>query len=113
MQSKKRSIYLARAFFTFFILIQVLVAQPQKENSLYLDATQPITVRVEDLLGKMTIEEKIGQINMPCVYEKDLGKNREAKIDGIRKFTVGRLVDQVGPAGGFFTLTNRILQEGI
>jgi beta-glucosidase len=30
----------------------------------YLDATQPLEVRVEDLLGRMTLEEKIGQMTL-------------------------------------------------
>ena len=99
-------------FFTFFIQSQTLCAQSLRGKEIYLNAAKSIEARVEDLLGKMTIEEKIGQINMPCVYEKGLGNNKEEKIEGIRKFTLGKLVDQVGPGGGFFTLTNRITQEG-
>jgi beta-glucosidase len=37
------------------------------EKPLYLDPGQPLDKRVEDLLGRMTLEEKIGQMNMPCV----------------------------------------------
>src|SRR5579872_6254325 len=44
------------------------------QSPLYLDPHQPIEVRVRDLLGRMTLEEKIGQINMPCVYVDELGK---------------------------------------
>ena len=35
----------------------------QKPSSLYLDTNQPIDKRVEDLLGRMTLEEKISQIH--------------------------------------------------
>ncbi|MCK4966211.1 hypothetical protein KAS50_04230, partial [bacterium] len=31
----------------------------------YLDSNQPIDKRVEDLLARMTLEEKVGQMNMP------------------------------------------------
>ena len=79
---------------------------------LYQDASQPIEKRVEDLLGRMTLEEKIGQMNMPCVYEHGLGKNLAEKTDGVQKFAEGNLVPGLGPCGGFFTLSNTILHEG-
>ena len=40
--------------------------------------------RVEALLRRMTLEEKVGQMNMPCVYEDALGDSREAKLDAVR-----------------------------
>jgi beta-glucosidase len=60
----------------------------------------------------MTIEEKIGQMNMPCVYEHGLGRDEKSKFDGCRKFTAGSMEEGVGPGGGFFTLTNEILHDG-
>jgi len=81
-------------------------------NPLYLDPHQPIEVRVRDLLGRMTLEEKIGQMNMPCVYVDELGKEIPAKIDACRRFTEGTREASVGPGGGFFTLPNTILPEG-
>ena len=86
----------------------VLFAQSQ----LYLDPHQPIEVRVRDLLGRMTIEEKIGQINMPCVYVDGLGKDNAAKIESCRRFTEGTREQGVGPGGGFFTYTNTVAPEG-
>ncbi len=78
----------------------------------YLNPLLPIGVRVEDLVSRMTLEEKIGQINMPCVYINRLGKDVNAKMEGVKKFTEGTLEKGVGPAGGFFTLPNNILFEG-
>jgi beta-glucosidase len=40
----------------------------------YLDANLPISRRVDDLLSRMTLKEKIGQLNLPCVYVDQLGK---------------------------------------
>jgi len=60
----------------------------------------------------MTLEEKIGQMNMPCVYLSKLGKTKSEKIEGCRKFAEGTYVKDIGPAGGFFTLANNILHEG-
>ena len=39
----------------------------------------PIDARVEDLLRRMTLEEKVGQMNMPCVYEDALGATDDEK----------------------------------
>ena len=80
---------------------------PVYKNPLY-----SVDQRVEDLLSQMTLEEKIGQINMPCVYESGLGKNIEAKFEGCRKFAAGTQETGIGPGGGFFTLPNTILHEG-
>ena len=39
------------------------VAQTAPSTPLYLDASQPIAVRVDDLMARMTLKEKIGQLN--------------------------------------------------
>ncbi len=77
----------------------------------YLDPDQPVETRVEDLLSRMTLEEKVGQINWPCVYMDGFGEDIPAKREGVRKFVVGELVG-IGPGGGFFTLANEISREG-
>lgn len=82
------------------------------QSPLYLDPHQPIEVRVRDLLGRMTLEEKIGQINMPCVYVDELGKDNATKIESCRRFTEGTREQGVGPGGGFFTYTNTVAPEG-
>ncbi len=81
-------------------------------DALYRDSSQPVSVRVEDLLSRMTLAEKIGQINMPCLYKRELGEGVKGKMEGSRKFTLGRSEPGVGPAGGFFTMANHILLEG-
>ncbi|MGA2065447.1 MAG: glycoside hydrolase family 3 C-terminal domain-containing protein, partial [Thermoguttaceae bacterium] len=78
----------------------------------YRDAARPIAERVEDLLGRMTLEEKVGQMNMPCVYEGGLGQTIPEKTAGVQKFAAGTLLAGFGPCGGFFTLSNTILHEG-
>jgi beta-glucosidase len=82
------------------------------QQPVYLDPAQPVEKRVQDLLSRMTMEEKIGQMNMPCVYENRLGKDIQSKMDGCRKFTEGTKEPGIGPGGGFFTLPNTILYEG-
>ncbi len=78
----------------------------------YRDALQPIERRVEDLLGRMTLAEKVGQMNMPCVYEEALGRDIPEKMEGCRRFAEGTQIHGFGPGGGFFTLPNTILHEG-
>jgi len=78
----------------------------------YLNPVLPIDQRVEDLLSRMTLSEKIGQLNMPCVYFDELGHSVEEKTEGCRKFAEGIFMEGIGPGGGFFTLANHILHEG-
>ena len=89
----------------------------------YLDPKQPVEARVEDLLARMTLEEKVGQMNMPCVYVRQMGgvgfESRvldaagvKSKLDACRRFSEGTYVEGLGPGGGFFTLANTVLYEG-
>jgi beta-glucosidase len=100
-------------FTLFSILLMVACRTVRHEDTgpAYLDPDRPVDVRVEDLLSRMTLEEKVGQINWPCVYMDGFGKDIPAKRDGVRKFVVGELVG-IGPGGGFFTLANEISREG-
>lgn len=96
---------------------------PDYKNPLY-----PVGQRVEDLLSRMTLEEKVGQMNIPCVYKKRIGwglesedlslhkkltlEERQIQMEGCRKFARGDHNNQIGPGGGFFTLADRIIYEG-
>lgn len=82
------------------------------KKPLYKNPYYPVNIRVADLLGRMTIEEKIGQMNMPCVYEGPLGKSVQDKTTAVKKLTEGTFESMPGPIGGFFTLANTILHEG-
>jgi beta-glucosidase len=88
------------------------IKQSDNKQADYLNPALPVKVRVDDLLSRMTLEEKIGQMNMPCVYEDGLGAGIPAKSDACRKLTQGTYLDYLGPFGGFFTMANTILQEG-
>jgi beta-glucosidase len=77
-----------------------------------LDASQPISSRVEDLISRMTLKEKVGQLNLPCVYVDELGKTTPAKMQACKRFAAGTYTEEIGPGCGFFTLANTILHEG-
>lgn len=91
------------------LLVAARAAEPAAP---YQDPALPIAQRVEDLLGRMTLEEKVGQMNMPCVYEGGLGASIAEKTAAVQKFAAGTYVPGLGPGGGFFTLPNTILHEG-
>lgn len=82
------------------------------QQAVYLDASKSVEQRVDDLLGRMTLEEKVGQMNMPCSYLGVFGRSHEDKLEFARKFTEGTLHDYLGPGGGFFTFANHILNKG-
>src|SRR5438874_3872799 len=83
-----------------------------QSSAIYLDPQQPIERRVEDLLSRMTLEEKVGQLNLPCVYVDQLGKSIPEKMQACRRFAAGTYTNDIGPGAGFFTLADNILHEG-
>jgi beta-glucosidase len=88
--------------------------QPQSSAAppLYRDPKQPIDVRVNDLMSRMTLKEKVGQLNLPCVYVDQLGKSIPEKKAACVRFAAGTYTDEIGPGAGFFTLADTILHEG-
>jgi len=76
---------------------------------IYLDPSQPIERRVDDLLGRMTLKEKVGQLNLPAVYVDGLGKTNSEKTEASKRFAAGTYNPEIGPGCGFFTLADTIL----
>jgi beta-glucosidase len=101
---------------TLVLVIIGFPSVPQSKDTpataIYKNPEMPVKMRIEDLLSRMTLEEKLGQINMPCVYISELGKSIPVKTENCRKLTEGTFLEFLGPIGGFFTLANNILQEG-
>src|SRR5690606_27935194 len=50
-------------FLTLCLVVGLLISTYAQQSPIYLDPTQPIELRVEDALSKMTLEEKIGMIH--------------------------------------------------
>jgi beta-glucosidase len=88
-------------------------AQSEASKPLYLDPSQPIDIRVNDLMKRMTLKEKIGQLNLPCAYVDQLGKTVPEKIQAAKKFAAGTYTTEIGPGSGFFTLANRLKQKDL
>src|SRR5262249_34841913 len=108
--SKPRMTCSAAAMLLAFILPGSV--RTQSPTPIYLDSQQPIGRRVDDLMSMMTLKEKVGQLNLPCVYVDELGKTIPEKMVACKRFAAGTYTDEIGPGAGFFTLADTILHEG-
>jgi beta-glucosidase len=99
------------------------------ETPAYKNPDLPVEQRLNDLLSRMTLEEKVGQMNIPTCYSTELGwglnsdvpylwdmkdtrEVRDKQLEGCRKWTEGTHNSVFGPGGGFFTLSDRLIYEG-
>jgi beta-glucosidase-like glycosyl hydrolase len=89
-----------------------LLAQAATDTPRYLDPKVPVEDRIDDLLSRMTLKEKVGQLNLPCVYVNALGKDIPSKLEACKRFAAGTYTQEIGPGCGFFTLANEILHNG-
>jgi len=106
---------LTRALSVVLIFIVLMLPgslHTQSSVPLYLDPRQPIERRVDDLVSRMTLKEKVGQLNLPCVYVDDLGKSVPEKLEACKRFAAGTQTSEIGPGAGFFTLADTILHQG-
>ncbi len=95
-----------------------LLAQSGTSTPLYLDTKQPIEVRVDDLMSRMTLKEKVGQLNIPAVYVDQFGKTGPGKMGACRKIAAGTFNPDIGPAAGLdhtlsFTLQHECIQQRV
>ncbi|HTZ60667.1 MAG TPA: glycoside hydrolase family 3 C-terminal domain-containing protein [Acidobacteriaceae bacterium] len=97
----------------FMMLSPFPQASAQSATFPYLDSRLPIELRVNDLIGRMTLKEKIGQLNLPCGYVEALGKTAPEKLEAAKRFTAGTYTDEIGPGSGFFTLANTVQFDSI
>lgn len=94
----KRIIYALGAF----LIIGNAYSQKKTSVPMYKNANQPIEVRVKDLLDKMTVEEKAGQLNQlnggaftgPAL--NDAGQ--KTKMQMVREGKVGTMLNVIGAA---------------
>jgi beta-glucosidase len=86
--------------------VRVAQAQTPTRKPLYLDPKRPVEVRVNDLMQRMTLKEKVGQLNLPCGYVEALGRTNAEKMESARKFAEGTFNTDIGPGAGFFTLAD-------
>jgi hypothetical protein len=87
-------------------------AQSPSSGPIYLDPAQPLEQRVNDLLSRMTLKEKVGQLNLPAVYVDGLGKTNPEKMEACKGLVAGTYNRGIGPGSGFFSLADTILHVG-
>ncbi|HUE21746.1 MAG TPA: glycoside hydrolase family 3 C-terminal domain-containing protein [Bryobacteraceae bacterium] len=95
-----------------FWLVVAAIGAAAADLPAYLDQTRPVEERIDDLMSRMTLKEKVGQLNLPCVYVNQLGKDIPSKMEACRRFAAGTYTQEIGPGCGFFTLANEILHDG-
>src|SRR4030042_1614363 len=102
---------LKRSSSAFFAVVLMLLIQTcvLGQKLPYLDLNQPIDKRVEDLLSRMTLEEKLGQLNSPI--PGNMAKDLPGRMDACSKFAEGKFVTNIGPAGGFWAPA-KLIKEG-
>ena len=112
MKGKRFFGWLAVAAGAALASISMILAQVEDSTPIYLDSKRPVEERISDLMSRMTLKEKIGQLNLPCVYVEDLGKDIPSKREACKRFAAGTYTQDIGPGCGFFTLANETLPEG-
>jgi beta-glucosidase-like glycosyl hydrolase/peptidoglycan/xylan/chitin deacetylase (PgdA/CDA1 family) len=97
---------------------------PFSKSPDYKNPLLSVEQRVNDLISRMTLKEKIGQLNIPCAYYTQLGwgfdstpnlegkEYRQKQLEGAKKWAEGTHNNIIGPGGGFFTLSNQLVHEG-
>lgn len=66
-----------------FVLLCFWVAVSEAEYMKYKDPKQPLGIRIKDLLGRMTLEEKVGQMTQI--------ERKTASADVMKKYFIGIL----------------------
>ncbi len=71
--------------------------------------SEPRDPQVEALLARMTLAEKIGQLNIPQVLPQALipPTSPTGRLENQRRFAAGTWVSYLGPGGGLFGLLNQ------
>lgn len=98
-------------FLSFFLLSNIVFAQ----TPLYKQASAPLELRVQDLLQRMTLEEKVGQILCPMGWQMYSKNKDEVVLSSLFK----QKMDSPMPIGAFWAVlradpwTQKNMQTGL
>ena len=102
-----------RFFFVFFwgtALLSAQVSAPGDNQPLYKQSNQPTQVRIKDLIGRMTLEEKARQLDMyagiPDFVDKSIDKTHAAPDASFQPASAEKLLGNLG-AGSIHDLYPR------
>jgi len=115
---------MSKKFFNFsamaigLLLSAPILAEMPAKQAIYLDADQPLQKRVEDLLARMTIKEKVGQLNIPLILPAATWERMKGEVpDRSRapstfkereKFVEGTFTNEIGPGSGVFLINSEL-----
>lgn len=68
---------------SFSVLSSCLFAQSKKDIPLYKDKSQPVEKRIDDLLSRMTLDEKVMQLNQFTLGRNDNANNMADPVNDI------------------------------
>ncbi len=76
-----------------------------------MTSTTPISRDLDQLVAEMTLDEKLGQLNvpiprlnLPAVPGADLREAAPATLEEMSSYAAGSFADGIGPGGGFYLL---------
>lgn len=95
--------------------ISAILAQDGGQTPIYLDPKRPVEERIDDLMSRMTVKEKVGQLNLSHgslerygIRDSDSDEPAEvkarSKMDTYKKFISGAYHPKIGPASGIWRL---------
>ncbi len=76
----------------FFTIFTLSFSQNKERTLPYKDNNLPISTRVDDLLSRMTLEEKISQMNMLSLNKLKFNKNNEVSLKSLEDLFQGRSI---------------------
>ncbi|MGO8786317.1 MAG: glycoside hydrolase family 3 C-terminal domain-containing protein [Terriglobia bacterium] len=101
--------------------ISVGFAQARGQTPVYLDPKRLVEERVDDLMSRMTLQEKIGQLNLShgalerygirASHDDEPGRDASLKMETYKKFIAGTYSEKIGPACGIWRLGSEMPTE--
>ena len=118
---KKSFWWLVVAAGTTLASISVILAQTAGQTPIYLDPKRPVEERIDDLISRMTLKEKIGQLNLShgaldrygvrAAHDDEPGRESRLKMETYKKFIAGTYSEKIGPACGIWRLGSEMPTE--
>lgn len=100
--------------FWLFVIVLVAAGRLSAQKPLYKEATAAVEERVKDLIGRMTVEEKVGQLCCPMGWEMYTKTKKGVKVSELYKKQMEEM-----PVGSFWAVlradpwTQKTLETGL
>ncbi|PIE99760.1 MAG: glycosyl hydrolase [Maribacter sp.] len=76
----------------YLSIITICFSQKKEQNLPYKDSTLDVRLRVKDLLGRMTLEEKISQMNMLSLSKLEFDNNENVTAESLQSLFQGQSI---------------------